>query len=215
MRDRETRDRLLEGRGAAVRRARLQEGHRARHLPRRAAPTSPPSTTTSATRSASTGRCCSSRSRRCARPRRRARGRARAARRASGCGATSRCLMCRAMRSGNAAWISRLIHREMTDPTPAFDALVEQAFRPRVDDMAAIVAEILDCAPDDRARLAVRREHPRAVDAVRAESDGVALPLQAPAPRRRRGEAGRAHRASSRSPASTRCYAANEVEGYR
>ena len=57
--------------------------------------------------------------------------------------------MCRAMRSGNAAWISRLIHREMTDPTPTFDVIVEQAFRPRVDDMAAIVAEILDCEADD------------------------------------------------------------------
>jgi AcrR family transcriptional regulator len=57
--------------------------------------------------------------------------------------------MCRAMRSGNAAWISRLIHREMTDPTPTFDVIVEQAFRPRVDDMAAIVAEILDCDTGD------------------------------------------------------------------
>ena len=57
--------------------------------------------------------------------------------------------MCRAMSSGNAAWISRLIHREMTDPTPTFDAIVEQAVRPRVDDMAAIVADLLDCDPDD------------------------------------------------------------------
>src|SRR5438067_11029196 len=57
--------------------------------------------------------------------------------------------MCRAMSSGTGPWISRLIHREMTDPTPTFDAIVEQAFRPRVDDLATIVAELLECEPDD------------------------------------------------------------------
>jgi len=57
--------------------------------------------------------------------------------------------MCRTMSSGNVTWISRLIHREMTDPTPTLDAIVEQAFRPRVDDLAAMVAEILDCEPND------------------------------------------------------------------
>jgi AcrR family transcriptional regulator len=57
--------------------------------------------------------------------------------------------MCRAMSGSTAAWISRLIHREMTDPTPTFDAIVEQAFRPRVDDLSAMVAAIAGCAPDD------------------------------------------------------------------
>jgi AcrR family transcriptional regulator len=57
--------------------------------------------------------------------------------------------MCRAMTSGSGLWISRLIHREMTDPTPTFDTIVEQAFRPRVDDLAAMVAEILGCEPGD------------------------------------------------------------------
>ena len=57
--------------------------------------------------------------------------------------------MCRAMSSGNATWISRLIHREMTDPTPTFDVIVEQAFRPRMDDLTAMVAEILGCVPED------------------------------------------------------------------
>jgi len=57
--------------------------------------------------------------------------------------------MCRTMRSGHVTWISRLIHREITDPTPTFDAIVEQAFRPRVEDLSAMVSEILDCAPDD------------------------------------------------------------------
>ena len=57
--------------------------------------------------------------------------------------------MCRTMSSGHATWISRLIHREMTDPTPTFDAIVEQAFRPRVDDLAGMVAEILHCDAED------------------------------------------------------------------
>jgi AcrR family transcriptional regulator len=56
--------------------------------------------------------------------------------------------LCRATKSGGAHWISRLIHREMADPTPAFDMLVEQGIKPRLDDLAAIVAEVLGCAPD-------------------------------------------------------------------
>jgi AcrR family transcriptional regulator len=56
--------------------------------------------------------------------------------------------MCRAM-SGGAPWIPRLIHREMTDPTPTFDAIIEQAFRPRMEDLSAMVAGILACEPDD------------------------------------------------------------------
>jgi AcrR family transcriptional regulator len=56
--------------------------------------------------------------------------------------------LCRATNSSSAHWISRLIYREMNDPTPAFDALVEQGIRPRLDDLTAIVAEMLGCAPD-------------------------------------------------------------------
>ena len=54
-----------------------------------------------------------------------------------------------AMRSGNATWISRLINREMSDPTPTLDAIVDQAIRPRVEDLSAMIAEILGCAPED------------------------------------------------------------------
>ena len=57
--------------------------------------------------------------------------------------------LCRAMSSGNANWIARLINREMSDPTPTLDAIVDQAIRPRVDDLMAMVAEMLGCAPDD------------------------------------------------------------------
>src|SRR2546421_6937197 len=52
--------------------------------------------------------------------------------------------MCRIMNSGTSGsgtWISRLVHRELTDPTPTFDAIVEQAFRPRVEDLSTMVAE--------------------------------------------------------------------------
>jgi AcrR family transcriptional regulator len=55
----------------------------------------------------------------------------------------------RVLAPGPASWIHRLITREMADPTPAFDALVDQGIRPRVDDLSAIVAAILDCPPND------------------------------------------------------------------
>jgi len=56
--------------------------------------------------------------------------------------------LCRVI-TGNISWISRLVHRELSDPTPSLDALVDQALRPRVDDLAAMVADILDCDVDD------------------------------------------------------------------
>jgi AcrR family transcriptional regulator len=38
--------------------------------------------------------------------------------------------------------IHRLIHREINDPTPALDRLVEEGVRPRVDYLAGLVADI-------------------------------------------------------------------------
>lgn len=38
--------------------------------------------------------------------------------------------------------IHRLIHREMNDPTPALDRLVEEGVRPRIEYLAGLVAEI-------------------------------------------------------------------------
>lgn len=61
--------------------------------------------------------------------------------------------LCRVMSAGNTSWISRLVHRELSDPTPSLDALVDQALRPRVDDLARMVADILECPVDD-ARVA-------------------------------------------------------------
>jgi AcrR family transcriptional regulator len=57
--------------------------------------------------------------------------------------------LCRAVAEGHANWISRLIHREIADPTPAFDTLVDQGIRPRIDDLSVIVAELLGCELND------------------------------------------------------------------
>ena len=46
--------------------------------------------------------------------------------------------------------VHRLIQREMNDPTPALDALVEQGVRPRVEYLAGLIAEIIGCAPTDQ-----------------------------------------------------------------
>jgi AcrR family transcriptional regulator len=46
--------------------------------------------------------------------------------------------------------VHKLINREMNDPTPAFDALVEQGVRPRVEYLSGLIAEIIDCAPTDQ-----------------------------------------------------------------
>ena len=57
--------------------------------------------------------------------------------------------LCRVMSSATHGWISRLVHRELSDATTSVDALVDQALRPRVDDLAAMVADILGCDVED------------------------------------------------------------------
>jgi AcrR family transcriptional regulator len=46
--------------------------------------------------------------------------------------------------------VHKLIHREMNDPTPVLDALVEQGVRPRVEYLSRLIAEIIGCAPSDQ-----------------------------------------------------------------
>lgn len=46
--------------------------------------------------------------------------------------------------------VHKLINREINDPTPALDALVEQGVRPRIDYLAGLIAEIIGCAPTDQ-----------------------------------------------------------------
>jgi TetR/AcrR family transcriptional regulator, regulator of cefoperazone and chloramphenicol sensitivity len=45
--------------------------------------------------------------------------------------------------------VHRLITREVNDPTPAFDALVEQGLRPRIEYLSGLVAEIMKCDRKD------------------------------------------------------------------
>ena len=46
--------------------------------------------------------------------------------------------------------VHKLVTREMNDPTPALDALVEQGVRPRVEYLSGLIAEIIGCAPTDQ-----------------------------------------------------------------
>lgn len=46
-------------------------------------------------------------------------------------------------------WIHRVINREIADPTPALDALVDQGLRPRLEYLSRVVAELLECPPQD------------------------------------------------------------------
>ena len=45
--------------------------------------------------------------------------------------------------------LQRVIAREMYDPTPALDELVEQGLRPRLDHLSALVACVLECDVED------------------------------------------------------------------
>ena len=51
--------------------------------------------------------------------------------------------------SPNNDTIYRLMQREVDQPTPAMDAIVEQAVRPRVEYLASVVAEMTHCNPAD------------------------------------------------------------------
>jgi TetR/AcrR family transcriptional regulator, regulator of cefoperazone and chloramphenicol sensitivity len=48
-----------------------------------------------------------------------------------------------------APWIHQLIAREMADPTPALDIVVEQAIRPRLRYLAGVIAELLHAPVED------------------------------------------------------------------
>ena len=49
--------------------------------------------------------------------------------------------------------IHKVINREMNDPTPALDTLVEQGVRPRVEYLSGLIAAIIDREPTDQAVL--------------------------------------------------------------
>jgi TetR/AcrR family transcriptional regulator, regulator of cefoperazone and chloramphenicol sensitivity len=68
----------------------------------------------------------------------------------------------RLLSSGNDT-VHKLIHREMHDPTPALDDLVEQGVRPRIEYLSSLIAEIIGCKPSDPRVL-------RCVASVQAQS---------------------------------------------
>ena len=51
------------------------------------------------------------------------------------------------------ATMHRLVQREVQDPTPVLDTLVERGIRPRLEYLAGVVAAMIDGAPDDPAVL--------------------------------------------------------------
>lgn len=45
--------------------------------------------------------------------------------------------------------VHKLLTREMNDPTPALDALIEQGLRPRIEYLSGLIAAIIGCGADD------------------------------------------------------------------
>jgi AcrR family transcriptional regulator len=51
--------------------------------------------------------------------------------------------------AGRNSWIHQLMVREIKDPTPALDRVVDRVLRPRVKYLREVVAELMGCSPDD------------------------------------------------------------------
>ena len=47
------------------------------------------------------------------------------------------------------SWIHQFMVREMSDPTPALDMVIEQVVKPRMAYLCGVVAELLECGIDD------------------------------------------------------------------
>jgi TetR/AcrR family transcriptional regulator, regulator of cefoperazone and chloramphenicol sensitivity len=58
-------------------------------------------------------------------------------------------LFLRAILSPESLPVHRLLLREINEPTPALDAIVEQAFRPRIEYLAGVVARMIGSGPHD------------------------------------------------------------------
>jgi AcrR family transcriptional regulator len=51
--------------------------------------------------------------------------------------------------SGRDTWIHQLLMRELADPTPALDLVVERVLKPRMDYLCAMIAELTGREPED------------------------------------------------------------------
>jgi AcrR family transcriptional regulator len=69
----------------------------------------------------------------------------------------------RLLDSGAHSSVHRLINREISDPTPALDALVEQGVRPRIEYLSSLIGEIIGCDPSEERVL-------RCVVSIQAQS---------------------------------------------
>lgn len=55
----------------------------------------------------------------------------------------------RLLAHGADSWVHRLMYREIAEPTPVLDQIVDRAIRPRMEYLCGLVAEILHCDPSD------------------------------------------------------------------
>jgi len=55
----------------------------------------------------------------------------------------------RLMGLGHDTWIHQLMMRELADPTPALDMVVEQVLKPRMTYLCGTIGELIGLAPDD------------------------------------------------------------------
>ncbi len=60
-----------------------------------------------------------------------------------------RVFITRVVAGGGNTWIHQLMMREMADPTPALDLVIEQVIRPRLGYLAGVVAGVMGCTADD------------------------------------------------------------------
>ncbi|HLZ55107.1 MAG TPA: CerR family C-terminal domain-containing protein [Verrucomicrobiae bacterium] len=60
-----------------------------------------------------------------------------------------RSFLLRIFDDGSITWFGKMMSREMVEPTGALDALVAERLQPMADLLRGLVAEILDCSPDD------------------------------------------------------------------
>jgi AcrR family transcriptional regulator len=66
----------------------------------------------------------------------------------------------RLLAPGRESWVDHVMAREMIDPTPALDLMVDRAIRPRVRHLSTLVGELLGCSPrDERVRRLVAGIH--------------------------------------------------------
>jgi AcrR family transcriptional regulator len=59
-------------------------------------------------------------------------------------------LLSRIFEKGPNSWHGRLMSREMIEPTPALDSLIEERIRPMSNVLWKIISEILNCPPTDQ-----------------------------------------------------------------